>query len=64
MQLVQTLPGIGAILAIVITLEVGSVDRFPSASNLASYPGTIPRAKSSGGKCYLTFKSEPFKPEK
>jgi transposase len=50
MQLVQSLPGIGVILAIVITLEVGSIDRFPSATNLASYSGTVPKVMSSGGK--------------
>lgn len=50
MRLVQSLPGVGAILAIVVTLEVGSVDRFPSAANLASYSGTVPKVKSSGGK--------------
>jgi transposase len=50
MQLVQSLPGVGAILAIVIALEVGSVDRFPSATKLASYSGTVPKVKSSGGK--------------
>lgn len=50
MQLVKTLPGVGAILAIVIDLEVGSVDRFPSAPNLASYSGTVPKVISSGGK--------------
>jgi transposase len=31
-------------------LEVGSVDRFPAASHLASYSGTVPKVKSSGGK--------------
>jgi len=50
MQLVKTLPGIGPILAIVIALEVGSVDRFPAASHLASYAGVVPRVISSGGK--------------
>jgi transposase len=50
MQFVQSLPGVGTILAIVITLEVGSVDRFPSASNLACYSGTVPKVISSGGK--------------
>ena len=50
MQLVKSLPGVGPILAIVITLEVGSVDRFPSASCLASYSGTVPKVQSSGGK--------------
>jgi transposase len=50
MRLVQTLPGVGTILAIVIDLEIGSVDRFPSACNLASYSGTVPKVISSGGK--------------
>lgn len=50
MQLVKTLPGVGTILAIVIDLEVGAVDRFPAAPNLASYSGVVPRVKSSGGK--------------
>jgi transposase len=50
MQLVKTLPGVGDILSIVITLEVGSVDRFSAASHLASYAGVVPRVRSSGGK--------------
>ncbi|NIO00183.1 MAG: IS110 family transposase [Anaerolineae bacterium] len=50
MQLVQSLPGVGTVLAIVIALELGAVDRFPSPSNLASYSGTVPKVKSSGGK--------------
>jgi transposase len=49
-QLVMTLPGVGTILAIVIDLEVGSVERFPAPANLASYSGTVPKVKSSGGK--------------
>ena len=31
-------------------IEVGDVDRFPSASHLASYAGRIPRVYSSGGR--------------
>ncbi len=50
MQLVKSLPGVGPILSIVIDLEVGSVDRFPAASHLASYSGTVPKVKASGGK--------------
>lgn len=53
MQLLQTMPGVGPILAIVIALEVGSVDRFSTAENLASYAGKVPRIKSSGGKTYF-----------
>ena len=52
MQLLQTLPGVGPILAIVIALEVGSIDRFAMAEKLASYAGKVPRVNSSGGKTY------------
>jgi len=52
MQLLQTLPGVGPILAIVIALEVGSIDRFATAEKLASYAGKVPRVNSSGGKTY------------
>ena len=50
MQLLDTLPGVGPILAIVIALEVGDVNRFATAANLASYVGKVPRVNSSGGK--------------
>jgi transposase len=52
MQFVKTLPGVGDILTIVINREVGSVERFASAGNLASYAGQTPKVKSSGDKTY------------
>lgn len=52
MQLLQTMPGVGPILSIVIALEVGDVNRFASAEHLASYAGKVPRVTSSGGKTY------------
>jgi transposase len=52
MRLLMTLPGVGPILAIVIALEIGQIDRFPSAQHLASYGGTVPRVKSSGGRTF------------
>lgn len=52
MQLLDTLPGVGPVLAIVIALEVGDVARFASAEKLASYAGKVPRVNSSGGKTY------------
>lgn len=52
MQLLLTLPGVGPILAILIALEIGSVDRFATAEKLASYTGKVPRVNSSGGKTY------------
>jgi transposase len=50
MQLVMTLPGVGFILAAVIVLEIGTMERFASAERLASYAGTTPRVASSGDK--------------
>jgi len=50
MQLLKTLPGVGNILAIVIGTEIGRIERFGSAEQLASYAGTVPAVKSSGGK--------------
>jgi transposase len=52
MQLIKTLPGVGDLLAIVIALEIGTVERFASAQHLASYSGTVPRVSSSGGKTH------------
>lgn len=49
MQQLQSLPGVGPILAIVLALELGTVDRFPDAEHYASYAGTVPRVHESGG---------------
>ena len=48
-DLLKTLPGVGNILSMVLMLEIGSVDRFPTAEHLASYAGLVPRVHSSGG---------------
>jgi transposase len=53
MQLIKSLPGVGDILAIVIALEIGDVERFSNAEHLASYSGTVPRVISSGGKTHF-----------
>jgi transposase len=50
MQWLMTMPGVGIILAATIALEIGDVQRFPSAMHLASYAGTTPRVHASGGK--------------
>ena len=46
----QSLPGVGLILAATIWLEIGTVERFASCEHLASYAGTTPRVHSSGDK--------------
>ena len=50
MQLLETMPGVGVILAATIALEIGDIGRFLSAERLASYSGTTPRVHSSGGR--------------
>ncbi len=50
MQWLMTLPGVGVILAATIALEIGEVERFPSADRLASYAGTTPRVHASGDR--------------
>ena len=41
-DLLKTLPCVGKILSVVLLLEIGRVDRFPTAAHLASYPGSCP----------------------
>ena len=48
-DLLKTLPCVGPILSMVMMLEIGTVDRFPTAAHLASYAGLVPRVHSSGG---------------
>ena len=49
----RTLPGIGEILGPTIYLEIGTVERFPTAAHLAAYAGLVPRVSSSGGHTRL-----------
>jgi transposase len=49
----KTLPYVGRILSMVMALEIGRVERFPSAAHLASYAGLVPRVHSSGGHTRL-----------
>jgi transposase len=50
MQLLMSLPGVGVILAATVELEIGAIERFPSAEHLAAYAGTTPRVHSSGDR--------------
>jgi len=47
--LLKTLPCVGPILSMVLMLEIGKVERFPTAAHLAIYAGLVPRVHSSGG---------------
>jgi transposase len=46
--LLQTVPGIGWVLAYTIAAEIGDIARFPSAKRLAGYSGLCPRVYQSG----------------
>jgi transposase len=46
----KSLPGVGDILAVVIFTEIGTIERFSRAEQLASYCGLVARENSSGGK--------------
>jgi len=50
MQRLTSLPGIGNLLAAVLAFEIGDIERFGRAGQLASYSGTTPRLHSSGGR--------------
>jgi transposase len=45
-DLLKTLPYVGRILSMVMALEIGKVERFPSAAHLASYAGLVPRRRT------------------
>lgn len=49
-QWLKSLPGVGDTLAVVIWTELGTMERFSRAEQLASYCGLVPREHSSGGK--------------
>jgi len=51
--LLDTMPCVGFILSMVMALEIGDVKRFPSAEQLASYAGSVPTVRSSGGRTRL-----------
>lgn len=50
MEWLDSLPGVGTILAATMALETGDIGRFPSAEHYASYAGTTPRVHASGDK--------------
>lgn len=49
-QLLQSVPGIGPVLGTTIALETGTIERFASAGNYASYARCVKSEKISSGK--------------
>jgi len=52
-QRLQTIPGIGPFVAILLVLELGDIHRFPSAKHVASYAGLTPRVRASADRVRL-----------
>ncbi|MCC7518432.1 MAG: IS110 family transposase [Verrucomicrobiae bacterium] len=50
--LLQSLPGMGLVLAAVVAAEIDQVGRFPSAPKLLAYAGLVPTTHASGGNVY------------
>ena len=50
LYLLQTVPGIGKILSLVLLYEIHQIDRFPSVQEFASYARLVKCRKESGGK--------------
>ncbi|MGL6260076.1 IS110 family transposase [Vibrio sp. WXL210] len=53
-QLLQTIPGIGRILALTILYEIGTIRRFPTVQQFASYSRLVKCKAESAGKVYST----------
>lgn len=51
-QRLATLPGVGVVLSATTYLEIGWIERFPSAAHLASYAGLVPVVHASGGRVF------------
>ena len=50
--LLQSIPGVGRILALVILYEIESIERFPSVQDFVSYSRLVKCIKESNGKSY------------
>ena len=51
-QLVDTVPGFGKTLSVMVAVEIGDVRRFSRVEKLLSYAGVVPSTYSSGEKTY------------
>jgi transposase len=49
-KLLYTIPGVGIVSALGIATEIADIGRFPTAANLCTYAGMVPRIYQSGDK--------------
>jgi len=60
LDLVDSVPGIGENLSILIVTEIDDINRFSSVAKLHSYAELIPSAYSSDGHCLYLQEYEPM----
>ena len=51
-ELLRTIPGLGELLACVVTLEIHRTERFANAAKLSAYAGLVPTTYASGGHTF------------
>jgi transposase len=51
-RLLQSIPGIGLFIAVLLWSEIDGIDRFSNPKKLCSYAGIVPSTYSSGGKTF------------
>lgn len=51
--LLQTIPGVGPVLAAALLSEIGDISRFPSPARLCAYAGLVPRVHASGKTLHI-----------
>lgn len=44
----MTIPGVGVLVATILTIYIGDIERFPSADRLCAYIGIVPKIHQSG----------------
>jgi transposase len=62
-QALMTIVGIGPTLGLMIRAEIGSIARFRTAPEIASYAGLVPRVEASAGRAYygrITRRGSPW----
>lgn len=51
-KLMESIPGIGKMLSVLIRYEIDDIERFISSKKLCSYAGLVPSTYSTGGRTY------------
>jgi transposase len=62
-SLIDTVPGFGRTLSVLVAVEIADIHRFATAADLHSYPGVIPSTYSSGQRTvhgHLTKQGNPW----